>query len=93
MKKETKTTILSGAVILGVSSLVSRILGVLRDRVVASEFGATKALDAYFAAFRIPDFVFNLLILGAFSSAFIPVFTSLITKKKNPKLSKQLIQS
>ncbi|MFC1686678.1 murein biosynthesis integral membrane protein MurJ, partial [Patescibacteria group bacterium] len=47
-----------------------------------SMFGAGDELDAYFAAFRIPDFLLNLLILGAFSAAFIPVFTDLISRKK-----------
>lgn len=55
-------------------SLLSRLVGLLRDRIFASSFGAGAELDVYYAAFRIPDFLFNLLILGTLSAAFIPVF-------------------
>ena len=73
---------LSATVVIAGASLVSRLLGVLRNRIFASMFGAGDELDAYFAAFRIPDFLLNLLILGAFSAAFIPVFTGLISRRK-----------
>ncbi len=63
------------------SSLVSRFLGIFRDRILAGEFGAGDVLDVYYAAFRVPDLIFNLLVLGALSAGFIPVFTSLL---KNP---------
>lgn len=46
----------------------------MRDRVLASRFGASDILDVYYAAFNIPDFIFNILVVGAVSSAFIPVF-------------------
>ncbi len=65
------------------SSLASRFLGVFRDRILAGEFGAGDTLDIYYAAFRVPDLIFNLLILGALSAGFIPVFTSLIKHEKN----------
>ncbi len=74
-------TITSAAIILGAASLVSRLLGVLRDRVLAGEFGAGVELDMYYAAFRIPDLVFNLLVLGALSAGFIPVFTTYLKSK------------
>ena len=75
-------TITSAAIILGAASLVSRLLGILRDRILAGEFGAGVELDMYYAAFRIPDLVFNLLILGALSAGFIPVFTGYLSKKE-----------
>jgi putative peptidoglycan lipid II flippase len=46
-------------------------------------FGAGDVLDAYYAAFRIPDFIFNLLAVGALSAGFIPVFTKLLQKNKD----------
>lgn len=55
-------------------SLLSRLLGLLRDRLLFGAFGAGDSLDAYYAAFRLPDLVFNTLVLGALSAAFIPVF-------------------
>ena len=73
------------ALIIAIASLASRALGLFRDRVLASEFGAGHILDSYYAAFRIPDLLFNLLILGALSAAFIPIFTEYIARddKKN----------
>jgi len=66
------------ALLVGGSSLVSRFLGIFRDRILAGQFGAGDTLDIYYAAFRIPDLIFNLLVLGALSAGFIPIFTSLI---------------
>ncbi|MDD5527697.1 MAG: murein biosynthesis integral membrane protein MurJ [Patescibacteria group bacterium] len=66
------------AILVALSSLVSRLLGVLRDRILAGQFGAGATLDAYYAAFRVPDLIFNLLVLGALSAGLIPVFTYLI---------------
>lgn len=63
------------AFIIGGASVASRAVGLLRDRVLASHFGAGNELDAYYAAFRLPDAVYNLLILGALSAGFIPIFT------------------
>ena len=50
---------------------------------LAGQFGATRTLDVYYAAFRIPDLVYNLLIVGAVSSAFLPVFYEYLTKDKD----------
>lgn len=77
-----RSNLFTGAFILGMSSLISRLLGLIRDRLFASTFGAGDSLDAYYAAFRIPDFIFNLLILGALSSAFVPVFVQYLSKNK-----------
>lgn len=70
--------IASAAVVLGLSGLLSRLLGVYRDRLLASTFGAGATLDAYYAAFRIPDFVFNIIVLGALSAGFIPIFSEYV---------------
>lgn len=70
------------AVLVAMSSLVSKFLGIFRDRILADLFGAGEMLDAYYAAFRIPDLIFNLLVLGALSAGFIPIFTGLIKNMK-----------
>ncbi len=57
--------------------LGSRALGVLRNVVLAGTFGAGLQLDAYFAAFRLPDLIFQLIGGAALGSAFLPTFTSL----------------
>ncbi len=60
-------------IMLGV--LLSRLLGLVRDGVIAAKFGQGYATDVYNAAFTIPDVIFYLIAGGALSSAFIPVFT------------------
>jgi putative peptidoglycan lipid II flippase len=75
-------TIAVAAVILGAASLISRLLGLFRDRILAGRFGAGDQLDIYYAAFRIPDLVYSLLVLGAISAGFIPVFISYLQKDK-----------
>jgi len=76
---QTKT-ITSAAFILGISALTSRILGLIRDRLLAGNFGAGEELDIYFAAFRIPDFVYGILIMGGITAVFLPVFAEYFKK-------------
>ncbi len=75
-------SITSAAILLGLASLASRFLGILRDRILAGQFGAGNEMDIYYAAFRIPDLVFNLIVLGALSAGFIPIFAGLLARKK-----------
>ncbi|KKR21871.1 MAG: putative peptidoglycan lipid II flippase MurJ [Parcubacteria group bacterium GW2011_GWE2_39_37] len=79
------SSISTAALLVALSSLVSRLLGVFRDRILAGEFGAGDTLDIYYAAFRVPDLIFNLLILGALSAGFIPLFTKLLSEEKDQK--------
>ena len=72
------------AVVVGVSSFISRFLGVFRDHILAGQFGAGDELDIYYAAFRVPDLIFNLLVLGALSAGFIPIFVSLLDDSNKP---------
>jgi len=81
--QENKKSLVRATWFLACASVISNILGLLRDRIFVSIFGAGNALDAYYVAFRIPDLIFNLLVLGALFSAFIPVFTDYITRKEN----------
>lgn len=68
------SSITIAALLLAAASFAADTLGLLRDRILATQFGAGETLDVYYAAFRIPDLLLNLLILGAVSSAFLPVF-------------------
>jgi len=74
-------TVLSAATIIMLMVVASRILGLIRQRVLASFFTPDE-LSLFFAAFRLPDLVFEVLVFGTFSAAFIPVFTGLIKKNK-----------
>lgn len=80
LNHKTKS-ITSAAIILIITTFLAKIIGLFRDRILASLFGASKELDIYYAAFRIPDFLFNILIIGALSSALIPIFAEYWEKK------------
>lgn len=58
-----------------VAVLLSRLLGLVREMLIARQFGSTGMVSAYYAAFNLPDLLFFLLSSGALSSAFIPEFT------------------
>ncbi len=76
----TSKTVFSAAFILAITALLSRILGLIRDRLLAGKFGAGDELDVYFTAFRLPDLIYSILIMGAISSAFIPIFAQYFKK-------------
>ena len=73
-------TITSAAGILAAASLISGFLGLFRDRLLAGSFGAGDELDIYYAAFRIPDFISMVLIMGAISAAIIPIFSEYLVR-------------
>jgi putative peptidoglycan lipid II flippase len=79
---ETGKRVAKAAVLLMVTIIISRILGYAREVVLYSLFGQAYITDAYRAAFSIPDFLYMLLVGGALSSAFIPVFSSCIVSGK-----------
>jgi putative peptidoglycan lipid II flippase len=69
------------AAVVSAATLTSRVLGFLRDLVIARTFGAGVATDAFFVAFRLPNLLRRLVAEGALSSAFIPVFTEYVTTR------------
>jgi len=60
--------------------VVSRALGLLREMVVSQQFGTGSDLDAYLAAFRLPDILFQIVAGGALGSAFIPTFAGFLAR-------------
>jgi putative peptidoglycan lipid II flippase len=80
LNSKTKTVTFT-ATLLGISALISRLLGLFRDNLLANLF--TKAqTDIYFAAFRIPDFIYGILITGGIVAAFLPVFSEYFKQSK-----------
>ncbi len=78
----TGTKVAKAAGILMAATVLSRFLGYVRDMVIYAQFGQNKFTDAYNAAFSIPDFLYYLLVGGALSAAFIPVFSGYIATRK-----------
>ena len=68
------------AIIVSVAFVLSRVLGLVREVVLANQFGTTTAMDAYVSAFRIPDLLFLVVIAGSFGAAFIPIFGDFLTQ-------------
>ncbi len=68
--------ILRSSGVVGIMTMLSRVLGLVRDMVIARYFGAGAGADAFFVAFKIPNFLRRLFAEGAFSQAFVPVLSS-----------------
>ena len=66
-----------GAVVLTLLSLAYFVMGVVRNRVFANTYGAGAELDAYNAAFRIPEIALDVLVAAGLTAPFVPIFTSL----------------
>ena len=80
METQSRRQVTKAAGIVMSAILISRILGFIRERAVAEVFGRTGITDVFFAAFALPDLMYQLLVGGALSSAFIPVFTEYLAK-------------
>ncbi len=78
--------------IIGLATLMSRILGLIRDMVMAAVFGAGLAADAYYVAYRIPSILRELFAEGSISAGFIPVFTEYL-KKRAREEAKRLVHA
>jgi len=76
---------LRDAGVVGVATMASRVLGLVRDAVMAAIFGATPAADAFFVAFRIPNLMRQLFGEGALASTFVPVYTDILEKEGKEK--------
>src|SRR3990172_3739640 len=72
-------SVLSAATLIMIMVVASRVLGLVRQRVLAHFFTPSE-LSLFFAVFRITDLIFEILVFGTFSSAFIPVFTKNLGK-------------
>jgi putative peptidoglycan lipid II flippase len=76
---ESHQRLARSAGVFGLATIASRILGLIRDQVLAYYFGAGNAMDAFRVAFRVPNLVRDLFAEGAMSAAFVPTFTRLLT--------------
>jgi len=72
--------IAANAMIVMGATVISRVTGYFRELLIPARFGAGAVADAYYAAFKLPDFMFNLLIGGAISAALVPILSGSISK-------------
>src|SRR6266702_1386378 len=80
-----KRNIARAAGILGGATMLSRIMGMVRDMVVSRLFGAGLATDAFFAAFQIPNMLRRFFAEGALTAAFVPTFSSTLARQGEEK--------
>ncbi len=87
MNEQERTTqgVLKASTIMAVSNLVASVLGFARNIIISSLFGMGMENDAYIAAFTIPDFIYTILVGGALSTAFIPIFSVYISTGETEK--------
>ena len=82
----TGKSLLKSASVVGAWTLLSRVIGLARDVVIAVVFGAGMATDAFFVAFRIPNFFRRMFAEGAFAQAFVPVLAEYKAKKSHAEV-------
>ncbi len=78
------------AIILAVATLISQLLGLLRDRLLAGTFGAGETLDIYYAAFRVPDFLFIAIGSLLAMTVLVPLLVELLQENNNEKTQRFL---
>ncbi len=81
-------SLFKSASLVSIMTLISRILGFVRDLIAAQIFGATAAVDSFYIAFKIPNFMRNLFAEGAFSQAFVPVLSEYKEKRSKQDTQK-----
>jgi putative peptidoglycan lipid II flippase len=86
----TQARVVGAVGTIGLATLASRVLGYVRDMVVASAFGANPVTDAFFVAFRIPNVLRRLLAEGALSTAVLPVFSEYLARGERAEFSRMV---
>lgn len=81
-----KSSLLRSSLLVGMMTMLSRVLGLVRDVVVANYFGASGSADAFFVAFKIPNFLRRLFAEGAFAQAFVPVLSEYRTQRDHAEV-------
>ena len=84
MATSSNRQIARASLIVMVTFLASRLLGLLRDVVISAQFGTSGSYDAYVAAFRIPDIIYTLIAGGILVSAVVPTFTDYLAREDRP---------
>lgn len=79
---QKQSNILTAAFFIVATTIIGQILGIFKYRLLVAIFGASSDLGVFLAAFRIPDFLFQILIAGALSTSFIPIFSEFLSQGK-----------
>lgn len=82
-----QTNILSAATIIATTVLLSKILGLAKNRLLTAQFTPAE-IGVFLSSFRLPSIIFDLIVMGALTTAFIPVFTSYLSKRKEEEANR-----
>ena len=85
------STLLKSTFVVSFMTFLSRISGLVRDIVMANVLGSSALADAFFVAFRIPNFLRRIFAEGAFSQAFVPVFAELT--ERNTLVAREFVSA
>lgn len=85
---QKQSNILTAAFFIVSTTVIGQVLGIFKYRLLVAIFGASSDLGVFLAAFRIPDFLFQILIAGALSTSFIPIFSEFLSQDKKEEASK-----
>lgn len=85
-KQPPAPSLLRSSGVVGIMTMFSRVLGLVRDMVIANLFGASAGADAFFVAFKIPNFMRRLFAEGAFSQAFVPVLSEYRARRSHEEV-------
>ena len=85
-KQHPSDRLMGRTITVGANTFISRVLGLIRDIVIASVFGAKEEADAFFVAFRIPNLLRRLFAEGAFSPAFVPVLSEYKNRRSHAEV-------
>ncbi len=82
---QEQKTILSGAMVVGALLFLSAILGLVKMRLYAGILGAGETFDIFVAAFKLPELIFQLVVVGSLNAAFIPLFSEYVSQRGGEK--------
>ena len=85
---QKQSNIFTAAFFIVVTTIFGQVLGLLKYRLLISIFGASSDLGVFLAAFRVPDFLFQIFITGALSTSFIPLFSEFISQNRKEEANK-----
>lgn len=85
---QKQSNIFTAATFIVATTIVGQILGLVKYRMLVAIFGASSELGVFLAAFRVPDFLFQIFIAGALSTSFIPLFSDFVSQNKKDEANK-----
>ena len=85
---QKQSSIFTAAFFIVATTILGQVLGIFKYRLLVAIFGASSDLGVFLASFRIPDFLFQILIAGALSTSFIPLFSEFLSQNRKEEANR-----